>query len=160
MNDVKIIELSNGSITVVDSDLHEWLSQWKWKLSDNGYAFRYERIGGTQLKIYLHSVVNQTPTGLKTDHKNGIKLDNRRSNLRSATSFQQAQNCRKHLRGQTHSRFKGVWKVNTGKWVSQITAGKKKIHVGTFPSEQEAAAAFNVAALEHHGEFARLNVLG
>ena len=34
----------------------------------------------------------------------------------------------------------------------------KHIHLGTFEIEREAGEAYNAAAIEHYGEFAKLNI--
>lgn len=57
----------------------------------------------------------------------------------------------------TSSKFKGVcFDKKWGKWTAQITNGKK-IHLGRFGTELEAAQAYDKAAKEHFGEFAVLN---
>lgn len=47
-----------------------------------------------QKEEWLHRRILCTPEGFVTDHKNGDKLDNRRSNLRVATPSQNQQNNR------------------------------------------------------------------
>jgi hypothetical protein len=97
------------------------------------------------------------------DHVNGDRSDNRISNLRESTKQQNAWNSTP--RSGT-SKFKGVsWHKSAGKWVAQIrvhhvngeqiTARYK--HLGVFRTEQEAARAYDLAAVEFHGEFARTN---
>jgi len=159
MNDTAIIALKNGGLTVVDSDLFEWLNQWKWQPTPEGYACRYERVQkGKYKKIYLHSLINGTPQGLRTDHKNGIKLDNRRQNLRTADRFQNARNSVKHQRGKPSSQYKGVyWSKTENKWKACIRFNGKSKGLGTFVDEIEAAKAYNRCAKDIHGEFARLN---
>jgi DNA-directed RNA polymerase subunit M/transcription elongation factor TFIIS len=57
--------------------------------------------------------------------------------------------------------FRGVYKNNTSGWQAQICVGprpdKKKISLGTFETKEEAAHAYDDAALEHHGDRAVLN---
>jgi hypothetical protein len=96
------------------------------------------------------------------DHINGDTLDYRRDNLRVATHEQNCWNSRKRThrtKDALTSSFKGVaWDASSGKWRVQLRAGKGvRVHVGCFADEQEAARAYDTAAIQHHGEFARLN---
>jgi len=56
------------------------------------------------------------------------------------------------------SRFKGVsWFERDKKWQVHIKYNGKGKNLGRFSSEIEAATAYNTAATELFGEFARLN---
>ncbi len=67
MSDTAIIPLTNHGYTIVDADLFEWLNQWKWYLSPEGYAFRYQKVRvGKFKKLYMHVAINQTPDGFRT----------------------------------------------------------------------------------------------
>jgi hypothetical protein len=88
------------------------------------------------------------------DHINGVREDNRWSNLREATNSENMRNMK--VRGGT-SKYKGVYK-DGNRWRARIISkefGRK--HLGTFSCEKEAALSYNEAALEHFGSFARLN---
>ena len=45
----------------------------------------------------------------------------------------------------------------TNRWKSSIKAGGKSIWLGRFDTKEEAARAYDVAAIKHHGEFSKLN---
>ena len=154
---MKKIKLTQGKFALVDDDDFEWLSQWNWHYG-NGYAVRQSpRVRGKQRRIYMHREILQPPKGMQTDHINRTRSDNRRSNLRVCTSSQNQWNQHK-IRGS--SRFKGVsWHKIGKKWQAQIIKNQKHIHLGRFDSEEDAARAYNKAALNYFGEFARLNVL-
>ena len=157
----KQIQLTQGYSTTVDDDDYDFLMQWKWCFVSNGYAVRlktYYKFYGklTPRMIRMHRVINDTPNGLFTDHLNGDKLDNRKSNLRSCTKSQNSMN-RKGYKN-TSSKFKGVTSRNN-KWEASIKIDKKSKTLGRFTSEKEAAKAYNVAALKYHGEFAKLNII-
>ncbi len=55
------------------------------------------------------------------------------------------------------SLFKSV-SLNNGKWLSRISVYGTRVHLGMFNFEIEAAAAYDSAAVEHHKEFAVLNL--
>jgi len=89
------------------------------------------------------------------DHINGDPLDNRRANLRVATLAENARNCRA-VRGAV--RFKGVRRLESGRYQARIRGrAGNPTHLGTFPTAEEAAAAYDAAALELHGAFAVTN---
>ena len=104
-----------------------------------------------RVRVKLHKRI----TGwAKTDHRNGNGLDNRRENLREATT---AQNNRNRHRNSGY-KFKGAtFKEREGRWAAQICVNGKKIWGGYHPSELEAAIAYDALAKKYHGEFARVN---
>lgn len=105
----------------------------------------------------MHQEVIEIPDGKMADHINYDGMDNRACNLRAATHSQNMCH-RKKCSGATHSKYKGIyWHKNTGKWQVQITCEKKKIHLGCFRDEIEAAKAYDRAAKKYHGEFSCLN---
>ncbi len=98
----------------------------------------------------------QPPEGYEVDHINHDGLDNRRCNLRLAT---RANNCHNQRSFKGSSKYKGVWRVGE-KWAACIRVDGRSKRLGTFVSEKEAALAYNQAAREHYGEFAKLNEIG
>jgi hypothetical protein len=97
------------------------------------------------------------PKGRVVDHKNGDGLDNRRSNLRPATHSQNMHNRRK-TKSKTWSRFIGVsFDKRCGRWIADICTQRKKMRLGWFDNEEDAARTYDAAAKKYHGEFARLN---
>lgn len=104
----------------------------------------------------MHRVVANTPDGMETDHIDGNSTNNQRGNLRVCSRTENAMNL--GVRSDNSSGFKGVcWHKATGKWESYISAGKKHIHLGVYHTVEEAAHAYDAAALKYHGPFARLN---
>lgn len=56
---------------------------------------------------------------------------------------------------------KGVsWHRASGKYTAQIQANGRKTYLGTFDTIAEAAAAYERAAREQHGSFARVTISG
>lgn len=84
------------------------------------------------------------------DHVNGIRSDNRWSNLRLATNAQNLFNRGKNRNN--HCGYKGVRKIGN-KWTAAITVKRKQIWLGSHSSPTEAHAAYLRAARELHGEF-------
>jgi len=83
------------------------------------------------------------------DHINGVRNDNRIKNLRAATRQQNAANSR-HSRGA--SKYKGV-STFYGRWLAGV-AGK---YIGIYNSQEEAALAYDEAAVKMYGEYALTN---
>jgi hypothetical protein len=95
------------------------------------------------------------PEDKEIDHINHDGLDNRMVNLRLCTRRQNNANQRK-ARGS--SRFKGVtWDELHQKWRAQVGYENKRIYLGIFDSETEAAGAYDAKAKELFGEFAAVN---
>jgi hypothetical protein len=105
----------------------------------------------------MHRQVANPPDDLLVDHINHNGLDNRRSNLRFATDSTNQQNARKSIT-KTTSRFKGVDFVKpTGKWRARISVAGKRLFLGSFTDELDAALAYDNAARKYFGEYACLN---
>jgi len=101
---------------------------------------------------------NRWPDGM-IDHINGDKSDNRISNLREATPFQNQANCK--TRVDNKSGVKGVhFHKRIGKWAVQIQKNKKRHCVGYFDNLEEARDARVNAAKSEYGEYANIPHVG
>jgi HNH endonuclease len=154
-----ILLRNTGRYAIVDDADFERLNQWGWAESPSGYVWRSVTVGpNKQGKVRMHRLVASTPTGLFTDHVNGDKLDNRRENLRVCTTAENGRN--RGANRKSSSRYKGVsLRRSTGMWRASICLNGRSRHIGSFPSQEEAARAYNSAAAKHYGEFARQNVI-
>jgi len=155
------ISIGEGKWTIVDAEDFYRLNNFHWYAGGSGdiyYAARIVRTKARRIRtVYLHREVMKARKGRIVDHKNGDSLDNRRANLRLATSAQNLRNRGKTKR-KTSSRFIGVYfHKQRQRWVSHVEHNGKVIWLGRFTNEVEAAKVRDKAAKKHHGEFARLN---
>jgi len=85
----------------------------------------------------------------QVDHRNRIPGDDRWSNLREATNAQNSANKPKRTDG-----LKGVyWHKASRKYRAVICVNSKHVHLGLFDREQDAHAAYRVAARKYFGRF-------
>jgi hypothetical protein len=141
-----IIKSKGSEVKVLfDKCDYDIVNSRTWTMSSNGYPMSGSRLERTT----LHRFLMKTPKDMDTDHKDGDKLNNRRSNLRVCTTAQNTYNSRKKGRGL----YKGVHKTRNGTYYAKI----KKRHLGTFSTPERAALAYNRKAKELFGEFAWLN---
>lgn len=149
------IPLSRGLVALVDdADFERVAALGKW-YANPSYRTFYARKNywesGRCKSVRMHTFI----TGWEyVDHVNGNGLDNRRANLRPADDSTNSFN--RQLRRNNKSGFKGV----SGKgcrWQAEIQCRGKRIYLGLFDTATDAACAYDTAAREHFGEFARLN---
>jgi hypothetical protein len=157
------IPLTKGMYAIVDPDDYYRLCEYKWHVSGGGYNKYYAvRKGPNQNgtrgeMVKMHREVANTPEGLLCDHINGMRLDNRKANLRSANYTQNVRNSKK-TSSPTYSKYKGVtYRNRSKKWVAMIYLNRRQIFLGSFEDEIEAAKAYDKAAKKYFGEFAKLN---
>jgi len=152
----------------VSNEDYARLSAFKWCFryrSDGhgGYVYRYVRSARTKSgwgKRRLHHDVMRTKRGIEIDHINGDGLDNRKENLRVATRAENSRNQRIHGRtSRKTSIYKGVGKGSLNRWRARIRFDNHLISLGHFENEDEAAMAYNAAALRLFGAYANLNII-
>lgn len=158
----RLIRLAGPRYAKVDPGDYDRLRKYEWfalKGTRNFYAVRRTRgpKGNRFFTIYMHRELIEVGDGLLTDHVNQDSMDNRRDNLRAATRAQNIRN-RKKFSNSSGSKYKGLYRDKKKKrWIARIMFEKKKIHLGYFRDEIEAARAYDRAAMKYHGEFASLN---
>ena len=139
-----------------------YTSELKWDLHIKGYAIAhwYDEDGIFQ-HIFLHQAIIQLseqeiPNGCDIDHKDRNPLNCLDNNLRFCTVSENNQN--NTIRKDNKSGQKGVaWHKLMKKWQAKININGKRILLGFFDKIEDAARAYNVAAIKYHGEFAVLN---
>lgn len=173
---MKIIPLTRGYVALVDDEDYEKLSAYKWfahignhlKFSDPEsagkklvYAARNRpTVNGRRGMLQMHrEILGLGPKDPNVDHADTNGLNNQRYNLRKADQAQNNANASPR-QGET-SRYKGVsFDLETGKWRAVIYFRGARRFIGRFRDEVDAAQAYNLAAEELFGEFARFNVAG
>jgi hypothetical protein len=124
----------------------------------NSYARAHVPGSGKRGKtILMHRLIMGAGRGQIVDHQDGNGLNNSRENLRLCTTAENIRNQKPHRTGKHSSKLKGVTPTGRGTWRAQIMANYKKKNLGVFPTPEAAALAYDEAAAELHGEFARLN---
>jgi len=151
----KLIPLTQGKFAIVDAEDYEELSRYKWHVNKGGRT-DYAKSQKKGKAIKMHRLLMRAPKGLFVDHINHNGLDNRKSNLRLCTRIENLRNQLPRRGGA--SQYKGVgWHKKSKKFVARIYMEGKRMHLGYFDDEIEAAKAYDKKAKELFGEFAFLN---
>ena len=151
----------SGLVALVDDDEFAKASQFTWQAHPTKgptYARTEFRVEGHRIRIFLHRLVmglTAIDRSIECDHRNGDGLDCRRENLRTATRSENARNRAKRIVTPS-SPYKGVRPKGT-MWVAVISPNGRSILLGLYETAEDAARAYDAAAVEHFGEFARLN---
>ena len=151
---------------IVDMDNYELVMRNKWFLvkDTNGKITAIASTSKTHIdhdngcSRFIHRIINKTPEGIHTDHSNNNVFDNRRSNLRNCNIGQNRRNAGSLKQNSllSGSKFKGVYQ-RFNKWEARISFNYKRIFIGSFCTEEEAARAYDAAAYKYHGNFAKYN---
>lgn len=113
---------------IVDEEDVEKVAGVRWHLSDTGYAVNRSN----HKTVRMHRIINNTPKGMETDHKNHNRIDNRKSNLRTVT----------HQENVKNSRGKGYcWDKSKQRW----TVIYKQTFYGRYITKGEAKQAYKLA---------------
>jgi len=126
-------------------------------MSNRGY--KHGRIFGVLYsahRIIFKMICEDEPENI--DHINRDRADNRAANLRASTGWQNSANTAEKTR--STSRFRGVYKPPGGlKWLASIRDPhtKRRVHLGVFSAEEDAAMAYDRAAQDTYGDFAVTN---
>lgn len=149
--------LPDGSGFIYDYNDFPNVSSHKWIIDANGYP--RTALGSNDQRgmyLYLHQLLLNPPEGMVVDHIDGNQLNNCRKNLRICSRTQNVRNS--ELSKNNTSGYKGVsFDKARQKWQAKITVCRKPIYLGRYDTVQEAADAYDEAALMYFGEYARTN---
>lgn len=153
------IPLSQGYIAKIDDADWPLVSGHSWHAyvhprGGNVYAKATVRKGRGKSVVWMHRVILGARPGQIVDHANGDGCDNRRSNLRLCSH---RENMRNRRAARTNKLgLKGVYQDGS-RFRAIIMVDKRQMPAGNFNCPLKAARAYDVAAMRHFGEFARLN---
>lgn len=155
------VKSSDGKIHIVKIDEEDYskIKDYNWRANKaKGYNYYYVVAHKNKKAILLHRLIMNVKKGCLIDHLNHDTLDNRKENLRICT-YQQNMHNRKKIKIKT-SKYKGVHFDKTkDKYIATIVVNKKRIKLGYFFNEENAALKYNEAAIKYFGQFALLNDL-
>lgn len=158
---MKEINLANGKgVAVVDDEDYDKVKDHKWQLrlkAHTNYAQTAIRINGRQTIIKMHRLLTGAAPGQQVDHKDHDGLNNRRDNIRICSSRANQGN-RKCINKCGYKGIKFDARGNRKPWEAtiSITKGIRK-SLGCYRSAEDAAEAYDWAALSVFGEFAWTN---
>lgn len=153
---MKTVFTKKGQPIYVDDADYDWAMQWRWYINSSGYAARSSKsiCGQKRSMALMHRLIlDVTDSSINVDHRNGIRHDNQRHNLRTCTKAQNSWN--RPAQQNNTSGYKGVSRhTNTGKWQAIIGHNGARLNLGLFESAEAAHAAYCAKARELHGEYA------
>lgn len=155
---MKQIPLTQGKFALVDDEDYEWLMQWKWYAANLGrswYAARWRRKvdGPGPVMIFMHRVILGVAQNRQADHINGNGLDNRRFNLRPATSSMNSCN-RRPIRLRKDKLPIGVY-PQLKRFRARFRPKGCDINLGVYDNPEDAKRAYDAACAEFMAQQAR-----
>lgn len=135
-----------ADLAVIDDIDFDIISKYRWRRDKDGYAVTSIAGGG---KVGMHQIVIGPVVDARKpmpDHRNRLRMDNRRSNLRFVTHRENVLNST--MRADNTSGIKGVsYSKHDDRWVAQVGTAKQK----RFTTKDEAHLARVLALIAEFG---------
>lgn len=125
----------------------QWNAKWAGVIAgtetpESYIAVRVNAIGYRASRIIWRLMTSEEP--IEIDHINRIRGDNRWSNLRSVTHFEN--HCNSNQKP-NRTGFTGVRRSGARSFQAAIHIGKRMVHLGSFPSAEAAHEVFCAAVV-------------
>lgn len=164
---MKLLKLSNGNTVKIDDHVwtavqkHSWYQHTRNYVSDVATLRKGKPRKEIFLKHYVLGMEDPRQTygaSIAVGYKNDDPLDCRIENLLVYSKHEAMHRRMKHNPKKFSSQYKGVsLRRDTGMWRAYIKSGDKLKQLGQYKTERDAALAYDTAAFELWGEYARLN---
>jgi hypothetical protein len=138
----------NNKCFYFDKDDYDLIKKYYWNRSSAEYIVAW--IDGK--KVQMHRFIMQIKISEQIDHINGIRYDNRKSNLRKATKLENARN-EKIAKNNTSGKTGVYWEKTSGKWRAYIGLNYKNLKLGDFDSYEDAVQTRINAEIKYYKEF-------
>lgn len=155
-----------GNVLVLNVSTSRWpgstmlIYRKKWEILQRGKIGRvflckkgYPKAKWLGKVEFVHRILTDFPQEPEqVDHINGVKTDNRMSNLRVVTALENQMN--RGLRKTNKSGVIGVYEKKPGVWEACLKVDRRIVHRSLHKTKEDAAAARDVAVAEHCGKYA------
>lgn len=157
------IRTVEGYEVQVDEKFYPEAKQYDWVVRENRngskkYVARWCNEKRAWLRMHREVWLfhrKRIPEGINIDHQDTNSFNNQIKNLREATYSQNNANRRVYSTSETG--LKGVGRRGDGKYTARICVDGKRKSLGVFETPEQAAAAYDTAAVTYFGEFAHTN---
>lgn len=132
-------------VAIIDDEDYLKVKDFRWCLNADGYVVSNTLQKSQKKQLRMHVLILGQKKGFVVDHINRDKLDNRKKNLRFATTTENNRN----------KKVKGVyWNKRRCKWEVYIKVDNKSKNLGRYNTKMEALEVRVKAEKRYFKEFA------